>query len=80
MKCEKRFSLVEKDAFRKCENNLMDVKEQERKGESAYGMLCVDTSADRGSKISDEGLRYSVKTDGIIVAESVLGDTDKRSE
>jgi hypothetical protein len=77
---EKRHRAREQNAFGDCENNLMEMEQDEDEPEPAYGMLRIDSRPDGRGDISNARFRNTVHANGIVVAQCVLRNADRRSQ
>src|SRR5579864_3570552 len=66
--------------LRDCQYELVKMEENENQAEAADGVFGVDPRAHRRGKITNERFCDAVEADGIIVAERVLKDADRRPQ
>ncbi len=75
-----RHAMGQQGAFGDGQHHLMEMEEDEDESEAGDGMLCVDSRADGRGDIADARFCDAIHADGIVVAERVLRDADRRAE
>jgi len=72
--------MVQQNALSERQDRLVKVEEQKDETETAKRMLGINPRADRRCGIADDRFRDAVHADRIVVAESVLQNTDGSPE